>query len=413
MFIIMRSTASTGIYLDIAHPNKKGLIPIKIRVTYQRKTRYFKTGVFLSEEDYHKSYKAERPRGNYKVLKERLNDLLHRSQTITRDLYPFTFEKWKREYYKNNKNDDLASLFDQKINEQNELKKFGTAESYGHAKSKILEFLNDGRAKRHSICSLTPKQLYKFEEWMKDNGYSISTVAIYLRCLRHIFNRAISNKDIPQECYPFGAADTLYSIPESMNIKKALTIEEIKKIKEVDLSTDPYRQKARDFWLLSFLLNGINFNDLLRLQQHHFDGKEIVFTRKKTENTRKAPEPTIINVIPLAAELIKKYQGKGTYLFPNLDGIEKAEEKRRIIRNFNRKNCQHMKVLAKRLNINSTCSTNSCRHSFASLALNKGVAIEYISSCLSHGSVETTKRYLNGFNTDYRQELNNKVFEDL
>src|SRR5687768_7441945 len=46
-----------------------GLYPVKLRVYYNKVTRYYPTGYDLTVSDFEKSYKAEKPRGEYKDLK--------------------------------------------------------------------------------------------------------------------------------------------------------------------------------------------------------------------------------------------------------------------------------------------------------------------------------------------------------
>lgn len=55
----------------------------------------------------------------------------------------------------------------------------------------------------------------------------ITTVGIYLRPLRSIFNDAIEMGLVPRENYPFG--EKKYQIPTGVNIKKTLPTEEIGK----------------------------------------------------------------------------------------------------------------------------------------------------------------------------------------
>ena len=62
---------------------------------------------------------------------------------------------------------------------------------------------------------------------MNSKGHSETTTGIYFRHLRAIFNKAIQAEIIDQKCYPFGK--TKYQIQAPRNIKKSLTIDQIKK----------------------------------------------------------------------------------------------------------------------------------------------------------------------------------------
>lgn len=110
------------------------------------------------------------------------------------------------------------------------------------------------------FSDITPDFLQDFENWMVNRGKSITTVGIYLRQLRAIINIAKEKGIIRPQDYPFGRRK--YIIPGGNNMKKALNISQIKQIFEYQASTDTGMDKARDFWILSYLCNGINMMDL-------------------------------------------------------------------------------------------------------------------------------------------------------
>ena len=53
--------------------------------------------------------------------------------------------------------------------------------------------------KNLKFTDITPSFLKKYERWMLDNGKSITTVGMYLRALRAIFNQ----QNIDSKLYPF------------------------------------------------------------------------------------------------------------------------------------------------------------------------------------------------------------------
>lgn len=408
----MRSFPTTGIYLDKSYTNRKGKHAIKIRVTYRRKTKYFKTGIHLSEQDFEQSYLSDRPRGQNKVLKIKLHDLEARAFEILQDLSPFTFDGWEKQFYTTDYDKDLVKYhYEEKTKELLSEEKYSSKDAYNLSFKHLAKFF---KKESFSFIQITPQKLREFERYMIKEGYSITTVGIHLRCLRHIFKRAIESKDIPQEIYPFGSSRGKYKIPASRNIKKALDIDVVKKLIEIDLSAFPWQEKARDFWLLSFYCNGMNFNDLLRLKKENLVDRTLTFTRKKTSRTRKEVTPTQLILIPQALDILEKYHNElGDFLINTLEGARSEEEARKRIRNFTRFVNQHMKNVCLKIEYDGPISSIYARHSWASLALNKGVPIEYISSGLSHESINTTRAYLKGFTTDSIMENTNLIFKDL
>jgi len=101
---------------------------------------------------------------------------------------------------------------------------FGSANSYRNSKSALKRF-RPGKVRFEDV---TKEFLNDFEKWMVENGRSISTVGIYLRTLRTIFNNAIAQGVVRPEFYPFGRRK--YVIPTGRNMKRALNIDQIRQI---------------------------------------------------------------------------------------------------------------------------------------------------------------------------------------
>ncbi len=77
---------------------------------------------------------------------------------------------------------------------------------------------------------------------MTNKGNSRSTVGIYLRPIRHLFNLAKPSN------YPFGKDG--YSIPKGRNKKKAIYKEGLKVLFETPPGNE-FKEKAKDFWFFS------------------------------------------------------------------------------------------------------------------------------------------------------------------
>ena len=66
----------------------------------------------------------------------------------------------------------------------------------------------------------------------------------------------------------------------------ALTLQQIKQIITYTDGAEA-TEHYRDLWFFSYLCNGININDLLKLKFSNIDGDEIHFYRSKTLHTSK------------------------------------------------------------------------------------------------------------------------------
>lgn len=98
-------------------------------------------------------------------------------------------------------------------------------------------------------------------------------------------------------------------------------------------------------------------------------------------------------------------------MFPIYNAEMDATQKMQATQNFVRFINQHIKPLAKSLGIDEGISTYWARHSFATMAMRKGVSRSLIQDSLGHQSAKTTERYLDGFNIEVKQDLANSLLD--
>ncbi|NTS43902.1 phage integrase SAM-like domain-containing protein [Flavisolibacter sp. BT320] len=76
---------------------------------------------------------------------------------------------------------------------------------------------------------MTPVFLQAYEKFALASGLSKTTIGIYLRPLRAVFNEVIDKGLLSREtAYPFGRRK--YQIPASKKVKKALDLQDVEKI---------------------------------------------------------------------------------------------------------------------------------------------------------------------------------------
>ena len=256
--------------------------------------------------------------------------------------------------------------------------------------------------------------LNEYEQWMIANGRSYSTVGIYLRPLRYIFNYAISLSEIPKDIYPF--KHHMYNIPTASNTKKSLTRDELKTLYTFSIGSDHSIKKARAFWFFSFQCNGINIKDICELKYQDVNEKIITFLRSKTIRTSKSNQKKIKVVITAyVRQIIGEYGNKNvspdTYVFPIFNGTMNAEEKVRACEAFTRFINQHMKKLAKLAGVTEKISTYFARHSYTTISIQNGASLEFVQESLGHASMKTTMNYWKGFEDNVKTDMANKLME--
>ena len=164
----------------------------------------------------------------------------------------------------------------------------------------------------------------------------------------------------------------LSKMPASHVREIALTTEEIKKIRDVELS-NPSHIYTRDAFMLTYYLGGINLRDLM---EHNFMHQtEMKYIRHKTHQSRSGGNLVHFTIQPEAQAIINKYMRKdGLLAFGPFCGYERTYSL--IYRNLQKVAC-----LA---GIQRKVSYYAARKSFAQHGYLLGIQIERIEYCIGH-----------------------------
>lgn len=285
---------------------------------------------------------------------------------------------------------------------------WGTFESYRSSLKSLLSF---SRKETVFFEEITPKWLQKYERWMLNaESRSRTTVGVYLRTLRAVFNRAIDAKAIHKDVYPFGKKK--YEIPAPRKVKKALSMDELTTLWKAEPQT-PEQQRAKDFWFLSYSCSGMNLKDIAYLKRGDIKGDSFVFSRKKTSLTDSDQKDITVFLNDFSLSIIERYGTQTTnpesYVFQILNEFDTPENDDRLIGNFVRSINQNIKKLAATVGVDENISYQWARHTWATQALNNSASIELIGESLGHSSIKTTQNYLAGFNAEIKKELAKKM----
>jgi integrase/recombinase XerD len=400
----MSIKATTAIFIDKYHPKVNNECAISIKITFERKRKYYPTPYTLSEKEFEKIMYAKRLSEAEKQQKKRIAEFENKAIDIIKDLQVFSWKTFEKKYLLNRgAKESINYAFTEYANGLREAGRIGTAVSYECAQKSIDKFCADVK-----FSDVTPEFLRDYEKWMLNNKNSITTVGIYLRSLRTIFNNAIDEGSITKEYYPFGKKK--YEIPTGNNIKKALTLNDIALLYNYQPEKGTSEAMAKDFWLFMYLCNGINMKDVCLLKYKNIKGDKIFFERAKTARTKRKVEPIEIIIIPDVERIISilgnKDKNPDNYIFPILQKGITPERERQLIQQIIQVVNSHMKNIASKLGITSKTTTYAARHSFATILQRNGVSTSFISEALGHSNVITTQNYLAGFEDESKREIN-------
>ncbi len=393
----VKAEITTAIILEERTPKSDGTYPVKIRITYRRQQRYYKTGFSLSEEDF-LTVTAGKPKGDLKTASLEINAKEKKAKDIIEALKNFTFDEFKL-HFLGRKKATSNNAFEYLQNREGQFRseeRIKSAECCKSARNSLTKFY--GRSSL-PFENITPKFLWEYEKWMLEEKNSNTTIGIYLRELRAVMNHAVGTGHLERSSYPFGKYG--YTIPTGRNVKKALLKAELKKIWDYK-PTSIGETKALAFWKFSYLCNGLNMKDLALLKRKNINGDMIYFSRAKTKRSIKS-DPIVISahLTTYMKDIIKKWGSKENeseeYIFPILDNAMSASDIEKHVHQFIKTTNENLKRIGTGLNLRSKLTSGVARHSYATILRSSGTPIAYIGATMGHSNSKTTENYFAGF----------------
>ena len=194
-----------------------------------------------------------------------------------------------------------------------------------------------------------------YEQWLKERGLCRNTTSFYIRNLRTIYNHAVEEKLVVSSS-PF---KHVY-IGIDKTVKRALPLDIIKQLKDLEKTS----------------------------QQLHI----------------KWVEPM--------QKIVAKYQTDDSpYLLPIATGEGALFWKR--YKNAYKRITNQLKKIGEMMGLSIPLTTYVARHSWASAAKSKNVALSTISEGLGHDSEKTTRIYLSSLDTSVVDRANNLIINSL
>ena len=399
---------------------KNGEVPIYIRFTENRKSRYKSTGISVKE----KHWNAERqkiskshpraPKLNSEL--ERIEGELLSEKLELRKDGKLSTSNLKQAIIEENP-DSLIKKMDEyedkiKSDRFHEWKKFKVVNK------QLKEFLNLKSNKYSINISIQEVDAVFLEDFQyhlmngigkktKSTGErnnKPNTVRRKLRALKGLFLELIKKKKIQID--PFLQMD---KVKEEEVEKTRLTFDQIQALKDLDLKEGSNLWHTRNYFFFSFYNAGIRFGDICLLKWENIIDDRLEYRMRKTGGRKsiKQLEP----MLDILHYYRSENSGDSDYIFPILkrnftNEVEllKQISSRNVIVN------KRLKKLAIKAEIETNLTFHISRHSFTQYALKNGMDIYSISKALGHKSLKTTERYINSFDEDLLDTSMDKLF---
>ena len=285
----------------------------------------------------------------------------------------------------------VGDYFEQIIERLEKVEKYGSASKHKVTLSLMRQF----RSVDIHFNQIDLNYLREFEIFLRQRHNQNNSIATKFSVLKAVYNKALSENVFIAKSHPFNQfkVGSFWTTTR----KRAITKEDILTLFALDLSNrDFYTQLAKDIFLFSYFMAGINFKDIALLKYCDIQNGRIYYTRGKTGKIMNC------KLNEEAEKIISKYDRKSTtedYIFPILNrNIHNTE---RQILNRVHKVLGHINAclqqLSKELGLQIPLTTYVARHTYATVLKRSGVNIALISESLGHSDISTTQIYLDSF----------------
>ena len=377
-------------------------------VTHRRIARQITTGYKVFPHEWDEEQSKPVPADNdgctaiVQSITRKLRSDMERLEAIIK-----RFENGRRSY----SSDDVVAEFrraggentffnfmENAIERLRQLNHIGTAKNYSAALGSFKRFRNNGDIQMERIDQMTMED---YQAYLKSAGLTPNSISFYMRILRAVYNRAVE-QGVAEDRRPFR---TVFTGVEKTR-KRAVSISDIKRIRDLDLSLKPNLEFARDLFLFLFLCRGMSFIDAAFLKKSDIRNGVLSYRRHKTGQSLH------IKVIRQIEEIINRYSNKDSqYLLPVI--TRPGEDGRRQYESALRRVNKSLKIITEMIQLPVTLTTYVSRHTWATIAKSKNIPVNVISDALGHDSITTTQIYLASIDTSTIDRANELIIKDL
>lgn len=386
----------TAIILRQDKTNQKGVLPVCMRITSERRSMY-QTLIRVKPENWDARNEMVKKSD---LQHERLNAELRRKIGEINKVIALC-EAMEPERGIDAVRDRLKkrTTADMFVYAQDYLlrKEKSSVRTYNKCYSHISKFKRFIGKENFSISNLTFELLLKYENYLRENlGNSVNTVTTNMKTLKQLTSDMYEEFRLDIRNNPFRK----YKMKSTPTERPCLSEREYARVRNLKLLIQGKLYDARQIFVFE-AETGIRISDILKLRWRNYDGNYIRIVMGKTDR------PLVIPVSDVAKEIctmrIKRYATAGIpvspdgfifrgilpYEYDSMTAVEKVCAENSATTRIN----LALKKIAALARVKKNLSTHIGRHTFASRLLRSDQNLAIIRKLLGHASVRTTEIY--------------------
>lgn len=379
--------ATIGAQVFKHHKKADGTYNVKIRIFHKGERKYIDTQHYVSKRQLTIGLKIKD-----RIINKQLNIILDSyRETISglgERLQLFSAEALKEYLTDKDEDIDFLKFCSKHIEVLENNGKGSSGKTLNTVRLSLIDYFN-----RDSISPLDINQvmLIKYEKYLRSDREisrlnqgidrkrkvkALGDAGVHnrLRDLRILYKAAMKFYNNPQTGdvrIPVCPFDNYKIIEAPETRKRNLTVDQIAKIRDCVVEPGGRAELARDLFMLSFYLCGMNAVDLYYLSEQNIVNGRVEYNRAKTEERRRDNAFISIKLIKEAEEILNSYLGKLHERYLSSENLDRAIN-------------EGMKILCNRLGFEGV-TFYWARHSFGNLARNKArMSKDDVAQALNH-----------------------------
>ena len=219
---------------------------------------------------------------------------------------------------------------------------------------------------------------------------SEATINDRLRIIRALINKAMYKYNTEEDEYIKNRVFKFIKIQSPKpKQKRAIPVDVIRQIFNYHSETDRRGQLARDLFIASFFLCGMNAIDFYNMEKNSYYDQKLCYQRSKTKDKRFDNAEIMVWIPDLVVPILQKYlDNKSKYLFVFRSEYSHPQTFSSILNSG-------LKRIAKAIGYEENLTFYAARHSFATIARNDcRIEKSTVAECLNHSQNTITDFYL-------------------
>ncbi len=248
---------------------------------------------------------------------------------------------------------------------------------------------------------LTVEIIEDYILWRKERGNTNDTINKTLtpifKAVKKMARLGWIKKEIADEILELYLPTQVKSLSKPTDEVDYLTPEQVKQLIEfTEQSKYPRTKELMDMFLFSVHCGGMRFSDVCTLRWVEVNLEQRIIKHLQVKNHTK--RPVVLN-LPITTECMKilerwigRYDNFVYGMLPDEFDLDDCEKLKLTINSRNKTMNQSLQCMGEKMNLPFRLHFHIARHTFASLALNRGVDVKSISYLMGHSTSSVTEK---------------------